>query len=290
MTIDYFRHFIIIVEAGSILAASSRLRIAQPALSAQLKRMENTCGTDLLIRGPRNVTLTETGKIFYKKAKSIVALADETQEEINNCMNGSTGTLSLALPPTNSDAFIRKLLDTFMKKYPQIRYSIHEATSQETADVVASGLAEIGFIRAPIADQSSFHMFPLQDEPIGAVLPKSLVTTSSPMTFKELLRYELCVSRGAINVVKEECRKQNITPTIFAITGSLSVAISIAKLRRCVALIPSQYRNAMHKDMTFVEITDNNLALSRAFIVKKGAPISKVGKLFLKEMDIADKS
>ena len=286
MTIDYYRHFIAIVEAGSILAAANKLLLAQPALSAQLKRMEAACGTDLLIRGPRNVTLTETGKIFYKKAKAIVALADSTQDEINNCMMGSVGTLSLALPPTNSDAFIRRLLGPFMKKHPRIRYSIHESTSQETADVVASGLAEIGFIRAPIANQSIFRTFPLKNEPIGAVLPKSLVPSSAPMSLKELASHELCISRGALNVVNEECRKQNLVPTIVAITGSLSVAISMARLRHCVALIPAQYRNTMHKDMTFVEITDNNLSLSRAFITKKNTPISKVGALFLQEMGI----
>ena len=281
MTIDYYRHFIAIVEAGSILAAANQLLLAQPALSAQLKRMETACGTELLIRGPRNVTLTETGKIFYKKAKAIVALADETQEEINNCLSGSAGTLSLALPPTNSDAFIEQLIGPFMKDHPQIRYSIHEATAQETADVVAAGLAEIGFIRAPIADQSLFHLWPLTSEPIGAILPKALVKSSAPLSLKDLMDYEICISRGIVEVVREECRKQNLHPTIVATTGSLSVAISIARLRNCAAIISAQYRNPAPKGMTFVEISDPNLTAFRAFITKKGRPISKIGSLFL---------
>jgi len=281
MTIDYYRHFITIVEEGSILAAAHKLYLAQPALSAQLKRMETACGTELLFRGPRNVTLTEPGKIFYKKAKAIVALADEAQEEIDNCLAGSMGTLSLALPPTNSDVFIQELLARFMADHPSIRYSIHESASRDTAEMILAGQAEIGFVRAPIANQSLFHVHPLEREAMGAMLPKTLVQGIQAISFQELMRHELCVSRGVLPVVKEECQRQSLSPTIFAVTGSLSVAISVARLRHCIALIPAQYRKEEPADMTFVKISDCQLSLFRAFITKKEDHLSKIGDLFL---------
>ena len=64
MNIDYFRNFIAIVDNKNILSASQKLFIAQPSLSNQIKTLEEVYNTKLMERGGRNITLTESGKIF----------------------------------------------------------------------------------------------------------------------------------------------------------------------------------------------------------------------------------
>ncbi|MBQ3159193.1 MAG: LysR family transcriptional regulator, partial [Clostridia bacterium] len=69
MNLQYYYNFVTIVEEGSLTAASRKLHIAQPALSNQIKAMEEKYGTRLFFRGARRLELTDAGMILYQKAK-----------------------------------------------------------------------------------------------------------------------------------------------------------------------------------------------------------------------------
>ena len=73
MDIENYRNFLAIIEAGSITGAAEIVHIAQPALSKQLRALEQFYGTKLLLtaRGTRQIILTDAGRIVYQKAKYI---------------------------------------------------------------------------------------------------------------------------------------------------------------------------------------------------------------------------
>lgn len=75
MDISQYKNFITIIESGTITLAASRLNIAQPALSNQIKNLENEFGAELLQkgRGHREVRLTGAGQLFYRQAKQYAA-------------------------------------------------------------------------------------------------------------------------------------------------------------------------------------------------------------------------
>ena len=91
MNLTYYRNFVEIVECGTISAASRKLLIAQPALSAQLKSMERELGAELLERTARQVVPTDAGRILYEKAKNMLMLQDVVEKEIAACVRGSRG-------------------------------------------------------------------------------------------------------------------------------------------------------------------------------------------------------
>ena len=74
MELDNYRNFLAIIEAGSFTGAADYVHIAQPALSKQLRALENYFGTKLIIttRGSRQILLTEAGRVLYQKAKYLV--------------------------------------------------------------------------------------------------------------------------------------------------------------------------------------------------------------------------
>ena len=76
MELDNYRNFLAIIEAGSFTGAADYVHIAQPALSKQLRALENYFGTKLIIttRGSRQILLTEAGRVLYQKAKYMCAL------------------------------------------------------------------------------------------------------------------------------------------------------------------------------------------------------------------------
>lgn len=94
MELESYRNFLAIIEAGSFTGAAECVHVAQPALSKQLKTLENFFGAKLIIttRGSRQLILTEAGRILYQKAKYICSLEDLARNEIDNVIGGAVGT------------------------------------------------------------------------------------------------------------------------------------------------------------------------------------------------------
>ena len=99
MELESYRNFLAIIEAGSFTGAAECVHVAQPALSKQLKTLENFFGAKLIIttRGSRQLILTEAGRILYQKAKYICSLEDLARNEIDNIIGGAVGTTVGAL-------------------------------------------------------------------------------------------------------------------------------------------------------------------------------------------------
>lgn len=288
MNIEYYRNFISIVECGSILGASKKICIAQPALSHQLKVMESEFGTELLYRGARNVKLTEAGKILYRKAKSICSLSDAAFTEISNQLSGIRGTLSIALPPTNSSDFTKILLDDFIKNYPNVNLELHELTSQEVANCVETGICEIGFIRAPISNSYLFDIYPIKSERIVAVIPQNHpLSKNNDLKLSDLKFHDLVVPRGCTKTVKDAMNELRFEPRFYTITTSRTLAITLANLKNAIALIPIAENDNLNNEINIKSISDYILEVPRAFILKKNSPISVMAQNFLKFHNIS---
>ena len=96
MDIKTLRNFVEIVDSGSLTSASKKLFIAQPALSNQLKALEKELNTTLIERNSRHQRLTDSGRLFYERAKSIIILENAMLSEISDARSGELGCLRIA--------------------------------------------------------------------------------------------------------------------------------------------------------------------------------------------------
>ena len=85
MDIRTLRHFVAVVQEEGISAAADVLRMSQPALSRQMKELENELGVTLFERGNRgrSISLTKEGRVFYRRARQIIELADRARAEVH---------------------------------------------------------------------------------------------------------------------------------------------------------------------------------------------------------------
>ena len=112
MELDNYRNFLAIIEAGSFTGAADYVHIAQPALSKQLRALENYFGTKLIIttRGSRQILLTEAGRVLYQKAKYMCALEDLAKSEIENIYHIERGYDDLVGKLRGVGADIRRVI------------------------------------------------------------------------------------------------------------------------------------------------------------------------------------
>ena len=82
MEIRVLKYFLAIAREQSISKAAEYLHVSQPALSKQIRELEDHLGTTLFIRGSRKITLTDDGLLLRRRAEQIVELSDRTETEI----------------------------------------------------------------------------------------------------------------------------------------------------------------------------------------------------------------
>jgi LysR family transcriptional regulator of abg operon len=130
MKLSHLRDVLAVAEAGSLRAASRQLGIAQPAMTRNIRDIENELGVALFERHVRGVRLTEMGEVFVRRAASVEAELRRAREEIEQLKGKTTGQVSLAASTAASIAVLPRALANFRKDYPNALVKVSESLFQ----------------------------------------------------------------------------------------------------------------------------------------------------------------
>mgnify|MGYP000674910776 CR=1 FL=1 len=144
MELRQLRYFVHILDLGSFTAASDLLNIAQPALSRQIKALEEELNTPLLLRHGRGVTPTDEGRALAQKAKGILEDIRQLKEEFKDRDAPLHGSIKLGLPPTVSNILATHLIERTMQGHPGINLQISSGFSGHVQDWLSRGKIDLG--------------------------------------------------------------------------------------------------------------------------------------------------
>lgn len=284
MNFDHYKNFVAIVDAGTISAASKELLIAQPALSNQIKSLEDTYGAQLVIRKPRHIELTDAGKILYEKIKSICYLEDAAKKEINACVTGHRGTLWLGSSPANPDPLLYQILLDYHQAYPDVSFEIFERNSGIIIELLQSGVLEVGVIRAQA------HALPPDIRPVMTIQEKMMAyfhrehTVLSPSMEQIPMRYlkelPISISQGLRKGFTAACEQEGFSPHYMNISASRSTSQLWAADKKTISIMAS---SAPYNDGDFClrEIGADGLVTQRMFAVDRKRRLSPIAETFL---------
>lgn len=123
------RYFVCIAEEKSFTRAANRLRIAQPALSRQIRRIEDELNVPLFIRTARGAELTEAGEILLARAYVILNQVQQTHHDVTTHSSTPAGVVSVGMPPTPGEFIAPRLLERTKALYPAIELRFVEGFS-----------------------------------------------------------------------------------------------------------------------------------------------------------------
>lgn len=129
MEIRQLEYFRTIAENGSLASAAEVIGIAQPSLSIQLKNLEGRIGTQLFVRSPRGVTLTDAGAVLLERANEILALVERTKHEVRQAGATPSGKVVFGFPSSVSMVLSVPLAETIRLEFPEIRLRAVDAMS-----------------------------------------------------------------------------------------------------------------------------------------------------------------
>ena len=145
MELRHLRYFVAVAEELSFRKAAQRLNVSRPALSKQVKDLENEITVRLLERDTVSVSLTKAGEIFLLEAQKLLVHAGQAIERAVEAQSGHRGKLRIGSVGIIATDFLPKTLKIFHQKYPRVEVEFVEMLPAEQLDALASGRIDIGF-------------------------------------------------------------------------------------------------------------------------------------------------
>ena len=275
--------FFAIVEEGNISHAAQRLNVAQPALSRQMKRLEEKLSVKLFERGSRRIRLTEAGRVLCNRVEGILGMVDGTVREIIEIGSGAKGSLRIGTIASSGALILPELISEYHKAYPKITFEIMEAEGTRVLELLDNHLIEIAITRTQV-DNLAYELLVLPNEPLVIVMNKKNPCGRKADTIRlpELKGQQIIIPLRWKSTFETNCKNLGFEPQIICVSDSIVQDLLMVKMNLGVALIPvSSQKLLTDGDLIYKRLTDPEMTTHTVVSWLKNQTLSTAGKNFL---------
>jgi len=235
------RYFVAVADEGSFSRAAAKVRVAQPSLSQQIRKLEAEVGQPLFDRLPRSVVLTEAGRCFIDYARQILASSGDARRCVDELKDEVAGRLAVGAIPTIAPYVLPELVVTFQKHYPEVTLEIIEDVTDGITRRIEAG--ELDVALASTCQQSpTLRRESLGNEPLLALVPeghplakKTLVELDDLKSQRFLLLHEMhCLSQQVHHLLES----RRLHPEIALAGSQLSTIANMVAAEIGVSIVP----------------------------------------------------
>jgi LysR family hydrogen peroxide-inducible transcriptional activator len=166
------RYLATLAETRHFGQAAAACHVSQPTLSAQLKKLEDYLGVQLVERQPRNVTLTEAGEAIAARARQIMTTSDEIVRLAQGWRDPLAGRLRVALLPTIGPYLLPQVLSKLRKALPRLELMLYEYQTGPMLEHLHAGDIDVGILALPTTGDG-LASEALYDEPFVLAVPEA---------------------------------------------------------------------------------------------------------------------
>ena len=146
MNLEYLRYFVAVARGGSITAAARALQLSQPSLSVAMRNLEESLGARLLVRTRAGVEPTAAGLLLLERAEQLLALAQDTVEQVRDVEDGERGAFVLGCHDSLGAYFLPGFLAGFLATHPRIDLTLWSGHSAAVRDAVVAREISFGLV------------------------------------------------------------------------------------------------------------------------------------------------
>ena len=236
VTLRQLRYFDALARHGHFGRAAEACAISQPALSMQIKELEDTLGGMLLERSARQVALTRFGEDLARRARDILRSVDELGDFARASRDRLAGRLRIGMIPTIAPYLLPKVIGNLTQTHPEIDIQVREALTPKLIQELAEGRLDTAIVALPVSETSLTEVA-LFDENFLLVRPRK--DEGTPVPSREMLRLLLleeghCFRSQALSF----CKMQSSPPREMLDANSLSTLVQMVSAGIGVTLIP----------------------------------------------------
>ena len=205
LSTQQIRCFCAALELGSFTAAAEALRVSQPAVAEQIRKLEQALGNDLFVRARRGVVPTDAGRAFAEHATRSLRALEDAADSVDELSALRSGTVAVGIFGEPSAWRVDELATAFLRRHPDISVRLVGRNSSAIAEQVRRGELEAGVVLLPIDDDKLDVRPIMRDEVLYvSAFPER---TQEPATIEQLAARPL-VFYDAESADKDPIRRQ----------------------------------------------------------------------------------
>jgi DNA-binding transcriptional LysR family regulator len=242
MELRQLSYFVAVAEEGQFTRAAARVSVAQPAVSAQIRRLERELGEPLFLRDQRAVSLTGAGESLLPHARAALAAAQRGRDTIASLRGLLHGRLCVGVSRP-VDRRLAETLGDFHRAHPAIEIAVTEDHNEPLLEALARGdldAALVGFRGQPLPPQVRARVIAAEPLVLGVRRDHPLGRRRS-VTLARLRREPMITlthGSGLRTVLEDACRDAGFAPAIVAETSELGSLVELAAEGLGVAVLP----------------------------------------------------
>ncbi|GAC1044708.1 LysR family transcriptional regulator [Rhizobium sp. No.120] len=293
----HLRYAVTVADEGHMTRAAERLGIQQPPLSQQIAKLEAIVGASLFKRLPRGVELTDAGRTFVERARTILHDVDLAIEATKRNARGEEGSLAIGF--TSSAAFhplVSSAVRSLGEISPDVALKLEEASTPDLIAMLRSGFLDVALVRSPVAQSGGLVISRILDEEMLVALPdrhpfamtkgeKPRPIQLSELANEAFILYRRPSGPGLYDSIIAACLGAGFSPKIRHEAPRLLSTLSLVAAGLGISIIPGSIARLETNGITYLRLHPSANLVAPLYLAQKNEQPSGALRLFA---DIVD--
>ncbi len=261
MELRYLKYFVTVAERQNFTRAAEELHVAQPAISQQIKALEDELGVSLLLRTKRSVKLTAAGHAFLREAKEILAHAELSKQVARRAARGEIGSLAIGCFSSAVAGFLPELIQAYRRRFPAVRVHLFEMTPDQQLQAFAREKIDVGFTRPIAAEhEKNFAQERIYRDRLMLAVPETHpLAMARPARLEKFAREDFVLFKRSegpelVDSMTQLCAQAGFTPHIVSEPPMMQTVLMAVAAGIGVSLVPGCVRSFRQPGVVFLPV------------------------------------
>ena len=293
MELRQIRSFLSIAETLHFGRTAELIHLSQPALSLQIRALEEEVGVRLFERNRRKTTLTAAGFAFRDDAAGALAQLEQAIRRARLAANGKHGLLRIGFISTAGSEIVPQIARQFRESNPEVELSLRNIVTADQIEMLGAGSLDIGFLRLPIGQHPELEIVSVHREPFVVVTPlshklaKRKRVALHELSGQDFVMYERSCAPGFHDLIFGMLRHAGVIPNVCQTAGQMPTLISLIDSGMGISILPASAVKHSGASVVACDIAGKIAMSEIAIAIKKGnraAVVANFRSLALKEL------
>jgi DNA-binding transcriptional LysR family regulator len=284
MELRQLEYFVAVAEERNFTRAAEKVRVAQPGVSAQIRRLERELGEELLDRSGRTVRLTEVGAAVLPYARSALAAVEGARLAVDELAGLVRGHVAVGTV-TSHNVDLPALLAGFHDDHPAVGITLAEANSDQLAEGLRTGRFDAAILSVGATAPAGLEIQVVDDQPIVAAVSHDHELAVHDVISLDTVRGRALISlprgTGLRSRLEEACAAAGFAPQIAFEAGDPEALAQLAARGLGVAILPGAFAAARAEQLRTIAINRPALRGRLVFAWRAGGPNSPAGRALI---------
>ncbi len=286
MELRHLVYFEAVARHQHVSQAAAELSVAQPAVSRQIRDLENELGVALFERVGRNVRLTDAGYALLDHVRIVLAQLEAARAEMRERVGLHSGRAAIGAPPSVGVQLLPPILAQFNQQYPRLQLVLREGGTQTMLSLLETGEVDLAVVTLPVARRGLHVTTLFSEELVIVVAPSHPLAARKHVALAGLSGEAFLLYPRGYGMREQTllaCAQAGFTPRIVLDGGEMDMVLRMAELGLGIALMP---RLALHGNTRLValRVSDQKLRRTMALVSREDralAPAARALREFL---------